>query len=125
WPRALAKLLPAERPFLDAVIDGSGGDIVIRTVPLLKPGGVILMYGMTLSPVLDWPMQAVFKNIELRGTTAGSRAEFADMVKFVGEKKIRPVVSRTVKGLECVDAIEGLFEELKAGKQFGKLVIEV
>lgn len=125
WPRLLAALLPPDRPFLDAVIDGSGGDIVIRTVPLLKPGGVIIMYGMTLSPVLDWPMQAVMKNIELRGTTAGSRAEFADMVRFVAEQKLRPVVSRTVKGLECVDAIEGLFEELKAGKQFGKLVIEV
>ncbi|KAL8369692.1 hypothetical protein RB595_000162 [Gaeumannomyces hyphopodioides] len=125
WPRALAQLLPPSRPFLDAVIDGAGGDIVIRTIPLLKPGGVIAMYGMTVSPVLDWPMQAVIKNIELRGTTVGSRAEFKDMVDFVAQHKLRPVIGRTVKGLECVEAIEGLFDELKAGKQFGKLVIEI
>ncbi|KAL8303014.1 hypothetical protein RB597_005338 [Gaeumannomyces tritici] len=125
WPRALARMLPPSRPFLDAVIDGAGGDIVIRTIPLLKPGGVITIYGMTLSPVLDWPMQAVMKNIELHGTTAGSRAEFKDMLDFVAQHKLRPVVSRTVKGLECVEAIEGLFDELKAGKQFGKLVIEI
>ncbi|KAK4119651.1 oxidoreductase [Parathielavia appendiculata] len=125
WPKELAKLLPAERPLLDAVVDGAGGDIVVRSIPLLRPGGVISVYGMTLAPVMDWPMQAVMKNIELRGTTLGSRVEFADFVEFVGQHKIRPVVSRSVKGLDCVDAIEGLFDELKEGKQFGKLVVEI
>jgi NADPH:quinone reductase-like Zn-dependent oxidoreductase len=125
WPQELAKLLPAERPFLDAVIDGAGGDIVVRSIPLLKAGGVISVYGMTVAPVMDWPMQAVMKNIELRGTTLGSRVEFREFVEFVGQHKIRPIVSKSVKGLDCVDAIEGLFEELKGGKQFGKLVIEI
>ncbi|OAQ64572.1 oxidoreductase [Pochonia chlamydosporia 170] len=125
WPKKLSQILPEERPYLDAVIDGAGGDIVVKVTPILKPGGIISSYGMTLGPLMDWPMQAVLKNIELRGSTLGSRTEFTDMVKFIGEKKIRPIVSRSVKGLDCVDAIEGLFEEMKAGKQFGKLVIEV
>ncbi|KAK3290833.1 oxidoreductase [Chaetomium fimeti] len=125
WPKNLAKLLPAERPYLDAVIDGAGGDIVVRSVPLLKPGGVISCYGMTVAPVMDWPMQAVMKNIELRGTTLGSRVEFTEFVNFVARHGIRPVVSRTVKGLDCVDQIEALFEDLKGGKQFGKLVVEI
>ncbi|KAK9783897.1 putative Cytochrome P450 [Seiridium cardinale] len=125
WPKELLGMLPAERPFLDAVIDGAGGDIVIKAITMLKPGGIISSYGMTRAPVMDWPMQAVLKNIELRGSTLGSRTEFTDMVKFVGQKQIRPIVCRTVKGLDCVDAIDGLFDELKAGKQFGKLVIEL
>jgi D-arabinose 1-dehydrogenase-like Zn-dependent alcohol dehydrogenase len=75
--------------------------------------------------VMDWPMQAVFKNIELRGSTLGSRAEFGDMVKFVTEKQIKPVISKVVKGLDSLEAVEGLFEDLKTGRQFGKLVIEV
>ncbi len=104
WPKELAKLLPAEQPYLDSVIDGAGGDIVVRTIPLLKPGGVISCYGMTVAPVMDWPMQAVMKNIELRGTTLGSRIEFRDMVDFVRKHGIRPVISRSVKGLDCVDA---------------------
>jgi NADPH:quinone reductase-like Zn-dependent oxidoreductase len=125
WPKELAKLLPAEQPYLDAVIDGAGGDIIVRTIPLLKPGGVISCYGMTVAPVMDWPMQAVMKNIELRGTTLGSRIEFRDMVDFVRKHGIRPVISRSVKGLDCVDAIDGLFEEMRAGKQYGKLVVEI
>ncbi|KAG8418972.1 Zinc-type alcohol dehydrogenase-like protein YogA [Metarhizium acridum] len=125
WPKKLSQKLPEERPYLDAVVDGAGGDVVIKTTPILKPGGVIASYGMTVGPLMDWPMQAVLKNIELRGSTLGSRVEFRDMVRFIQEKKIKPIVSRSVKGLDCVDAIDGLFEDLKGGKQFGKLVIEM
>ena len=125
WNKTLGKLLPAERPYLDAVIDGAGGDIVIKAMTILKPGGVISCYGMTVAPVMDWPMQAVLKNIELKGSTLGSRTEFGDMINFIREKEIRPIISRTVKGLDCVEAIDDLFEDIRVGKQFGKLVVEI
>lgn len=123
WDRQLAKLLPADRPYLDAVIDGAGGDVVARTVRLLKPGGVVACYGMTAGPKMDWLMQAVLKNVELRGCTMGSKAEFRAMVDFVGAHGIRPVVSRVVQGLRDLAAIDGLFEDMKAGRQFGKLAV--
>ena len=69
-------------------------------------------------------MSAVLKNIEFKGSTMGSRKEFAEMVAFVKEKKLTPVVSRVVQGLD-LDAIDGLFEDMKKGSQFGKLVIEL
>ncbi|KAL8381666.1 hypothetical protein RB595_005786 [Gaeumannomyces hyphopodioides] len=125
WDARLAALLPADRPSLDAVIDGAGGDVVKRSLRLLRPGGVISSYGMTVAPRMDWLMPAVLKQIELRGTTMGSRAEFSDMVAFVRERRIVPVVSRVVRGLDNLDGIEGLFDDLKAGRQFGKLVIEI
>lgn len=80
---------------------------------------------MTISPKMNWVMGAVLKNLELRGSTMGSRKEFADMVKFVDNNKLRPVISRTVTGLDNLDGINGLFEDMKSGSQFGKLVIEV
>ncbi|KAI0021055.1 oxidoreductase [Xylariomycetidae sp. FL0641] len=126
WEAALAAQLPPERPWLDAVIDGAGGDVVAKAVKLLKPGGVIVQYGMTTGPKMDWLMAANLRNLELRGTTMGSRREFADMVAFVREHKIRPVVSRVAHGgLDDLTAIDGLFEEMRDGKQFGKLVIEI
>lgn len=124
WDKELRTLLPADRPYLDAVIDGAGGHVVARTVRLLKAGGVIVQYGMTTSPKMDWLMSAVLQNIELRGSTMGSRKEFREMMAFVSENKIRPVVSRTVKGLDNLDEIDGLFADMDQGKQFGKLVIE-
>jgi D-arabinose 1-dehydrogenase-like Zn-dependent alcohol dehydrogenase len=80
---------------------------------------------MTVSPKMEWNMNAVLKNIELRGSTMGSRKEFKEMVAFVNEKKIRPVVSRVVKGIDNIKEIDGLFDDMKKGTQFGKLVIEV
>ncbi|PSR80169.1 hypothetical protein BD289DRAFT_462638 [Coniella lustricola] len=125
WDKSLLKQLPRDRPFLDAVIDGAGGDIVGKTVRLLKAGGIISQYGMTTSPKMDWAMSAVIKNIELKGSTMGSRQEFREMVKFVQERQIRPVVSRVVKGLRNIGEIDGLFDDMKNGKQFGKLVIDI
>jgi len=125
WEKQLKGLLPSDRPFLDAIIDGAGGPLVSKAVKVLKQGGIISQYGMTVSPKMDWLMSANLGQMELRGSTMGSRREFRDMIKFVNEKGIKPVVSRSVKGLDNLEAIDGLFTEMKDGKQFGKLVIEI
>ncbi|KAF2239793.1 NAD(P)-binding protein [Viridothelium virens] len=124
WEKKLLEMLPKERRVIDAIIDGAGGDIMDKAVKLLKVGGVVVQYGMTVSPKMSWSMQAVLKNIELRGSTMGSRKEFADMVAFVNEKGLRPVISKVAHGLDNTAAIEDLFDEMKKGSQFGKLVID-
>lgn len=80
---------------------------------------------MTVAPKMEWTMNAVLLNIELRGSTMGSRKEFREMVAFVREKNIKPIVSRTVKGIDNIKDIDSLFEEMRNGSQFGKLVIEI
>lgn len=70
-------------------------------------------------------MGAVLKNIDIRGVTMGSRKEFAEMVQIVRDRKLKPVISRSVKGLENLDGINELFDDMKSGKQFGKLVVEI
>lgn len=127
WDQKLASLLPSSRPYIDAIIDGAGGDIVLRTYKLIKSGGVVVSYGMTTSPKLVFPMQAVLKNIEVRGSTMGSRSEFGKMVEFVAEKGIRPVVERVVEGgiEELREGLDGLFDDMKEGRQFGKLVVQI
>lgn len=69
-------------------------------------------------------MPAVLKNIEVKGSTMGSRQEFKDMIHFVNRANITPVVSKVAQGLD-LQAIEGLFGAMKEGSQFGKLVIEL
>ncbi|WPG99135.1 zinc-binding dehydrogenase [Acrodontium crateriforme] len=89
-----------------------------------KPGGIISCYGMTVAPKVLFTVQAVMRNIEFGGSTMGSRKEFSDMVRYVDEKKIKPVVSKVAKGLE-LPGIEDLYEEIEKGAQFGKLVVEI
>ncbi|KAL4760144.1 zinc-dependent alcohol dehydrogenase family protein [Aspergillus foveolatus] len=125
WEKKLLGLLPKGKKNFDAVIDGAGGNSVEKSVKLLKAGGVLSIYGMTVSPVMPFLMQAVLKNIDVRGSTMGSRKEFKDMVEFVKTHKVRPVVSRVVQAeLSDVAALDGLFQDMKDSKQFGKLVIE-
>ena len=126
WPKRLAEKLPKERPYLDTVIDGAGGDIIGATWKLLKEGGVVVVYGMTSRGFPELPMAAVLKNIELKGSTMGSREEFKAMIDFVKERKIRPVVDKVVEtDLDDLAAIDGLFDDMQHGKQFGKLVVRI
>ncbi|KAF2136684.1 uncharacterized protein K452DRAFT_237092 [Aplosporella prunicola CBS 121167] len=145
WERKLLALLPEGERF-DVVIDGAGGDVVDKGVKLLKPGGAIVIYGMTLGPAITYSMGAVLRNISVLGTTMGSRAEFAAMVAAVaaaggdstgdstaeggsvGGGSLAPIVSRAVSagpGLRDLAAVDALFEDMKAGTQFGKLVVLV
>lgn len=80
---------------------------------------------MTIAPTMPFLMSAVLQNIDLRGSTMGSRKEFADMVAFVAKHNVKPVVSRTVFGIDNIEGIDGLFEDMKNASQFGKLVVEV
>jgi len=124
WEKKLVELLPKDRKQLDAIIDGAGGDIVKTGTKILKAGGVISVYGMTISPKMPFLMTTVLKNVEVRGSTMRSRKEFADMVEFVNKKNLKPVISRVVKGLD-IPEIDSLFEDMKSASQFGKLVVEI
>ncbi|KAF2004670.1 NAD(P)-binding protein [Amniculicola lignicola CBS 123094] len=124
WEKKLQAMLPKDRRWIDAIVDGAGGDVVAKGSRLLKTGGIISIYGMTVSPTMPFLMGAVLRNIEVRGSTMGSRKEFAEMVEFVRQKEITPVVSRVVHGLD-LEAINGLFEDMKNASQFGKLVVTI
>lgn len=125
WEKKVLGMLPKERPLFDAIIDGSGGEIVEKSVRLLKHGGIVSVYGMTINPKMNFTMAAVLKNIEVKGSTMGSKKDFKDMLAFVQEKGIKPVVSKVATGLRNLEAIDALFEDMKAAKQFGKLVVEI
>ncbi|KWU43914.1 NAD(P)-binding protein [Rhodotorula sp. JG-1b] len=122
WPKQLQKMLPTSRPFLDAAIDSGGGPLGTQLIRLLRDGAIISCYGQTTMQPLDMPMALVLKNVEIRGSTMGSREEFFSAVKLIGEKKIKPVVDSVLNGLG--EAEKG-FQLLKEGGQFGKIAIQI
>lgn len=67
WDSQLKSLTHGE-PF-DVVIDGAGGDGFKAFTYLLRMGGIIVSYGMTVKPEVDYNMHAVLRNIEARGST--------------------------------------------------------
>jgi D-arabinose 1-dehydrogenase-like Zn-dependent alcohol dehydrogenase len=80
---------------------------------------------MTAGPKMPFLMQAVLKNIEVRGSTMGSRKEFKEMIDFIKQRRGKPVISRIIGGIDNIEGINSLFEDMKGGKQVGKLVVEI
>jgi len=122
WPSELGKLLKERNATLDAVIDSAGGDILGQTSRLLRAGGKVVCYGMTVSPKITFTMREVLKGIELKGSAMGSQRELVEATNFIAKHQIVPVVSEVIEGLEKYE--EG-FDAMKQGSQFGKIVVRV
>ncbi|KAG0288685.1 hypothetical protein BGZ97_006694, partial [Linnemannia gamsii] len=67
WDSQLQTLTKGE--LFDVVIDGAGGDGFKAFTKLLRMGGIIASYGMTVHFQVDYHMDAVLRNIEVRGCT--------------------------------------------------------
>jgi D-arabinose 1-dehydrogenase-like Zn-dependent alcohol dehydrogenase len=54
----------------------------------------------------------------------GSRKEFTEVMEFIKSHQIHPVVD-SVYSMDDVDSVDDAFEVMKAGTQFGKLVVRI
>lgn len=61
---------------------------------------------------------------QFKGSMMGSRKEFKEVIQFIGKHQIRPIVD-SVYSIDDVDSVDDAFEVMKAGTQFGKLVIQI
>ncbi|GAC95531.1 hypothetical protein PHSY_003107 [Pseudozyma hubeiensis SY62] len=125
WPTKILKLLPRSRPYLDSVIDSAGGEIAVQAQKAgLKAGGRVVIFGMTAAPKLSFTMREVLKNIEVLGSTMGSKREFAESIRFVEKHRIVPVVDTVLDGLEQAERGFELLSEADK-RSGGKVVIRV
>lgn len=110
----------ADGPF-DVVVDSAGGDGFGRLVDVTAPGGRIVIYGATRGEAV-LPLRKVFwRHLSILGSTMGSPADWASMVDFVAQKRIRPVVGDVFPLEQAGDA----FARMERGEQFGKIVVTV
>tara|TARA_R110000737_G_scaffold331611_2_gene347980 strand:- start:1395 stop:2207 length:813 start_codon:yes stop_codon:yes gene_type:complete len=105
----------------DVIIDSAGGPAFQHLIKICKPGARIGFYGATLGKYQNLNPQLLFwRQISILGSTMGSDQDFKDMLAFVNNYNIRPVVD-SVFSLE--DGIKA-FERMEAGTQFGKIVLK-
>jgi NADPH:quinone reductase-like Zn-dependent oxidoreductase len=106
----------------DVVIEHVGGDVMARSVLATASGGRIVTCGATtgFEPKIDL-RHVFFRQVEILGSTMGSRGSLFGILELVKEGKLRPVVDRV---LPLWDAREG-HRVLEAREAFGKVVLEV
>lgn len=108
-------------PF-DCIIDGAGGQNLNTYIRQCRPGGKIVVYGATAGRCDRLNLHWLFlKNIDLCGTSMGSSHEFGQMVEFVRQHRIRPVVDRVFDFKDFALA----FDRMRDKAQFGKLVLKI
>ncbi|TPX71292.1 hypothetical protein CcCBS67573_g06247 [Chytriomyces confervae] len=118
WP---AKLNSASGASFNLVIDGASGPNLSAYIRLMELGGTLCIYGAVAGSNSTFTVPFLwFKHLTIKGVCMGSRQEFQEMVAFVAEKKIVPVVHAVFKGLGRLD---DAFDVMRAGSQMGKLVV--
>ena len=76
----------------DVTIDSAGGEGFLQLIELAAPGGRIAFFGATVGDPDKLPMRRIFwKQLSILGTTMGSPADFAAMVRFVEEHRLVPL----------------------------------
>lgn len=127
-------VVPADGAFHRDVLgmtDGAGVDVVVENVgeavwkPALKAlrkGGTLVTCGATTGYDPGAGLNYVFwKQLDVLGSTMGSRAEFREAMRQVFAGRIEPVVDRTLPLAEAGSA----HAALASGDVFGKVVLEV
>lgn len=104
----------------DLIIDGAAGDTLNNLIAVAKPGGKIVFYGATMGNPGKLEARKIFWNqLKIMGSTMGSDQDFKEMLELVSAKKIRPVIDQVFPLHHAVEA----FDRMKAGAQFGKIVL--
>ena len=100
----------------DVVIDSAGGNQLNDFIKIMKPAGRIVFYGATNGTPQKLDMFRMFWNqITLQGSTMGNDQELKEMVSFVNDHQLKPIVD----SVRPFDQMLSAFNDMKAGKHFG------
>ncbi|MEK3923182.1 MULTISPECIES: quinone oxidoreductase family protein [Paenibacillus] len=105
---------------VDIILDSIGQAMFPKYFDIIRPGGRIVMYGASSGDDLTLPIRSIFfPQISLIGTSMGSREEFIQMLQWVEQHDIHPVIDGVYPLQDAVKA----FERMEKGEQFGNLAI--
>ncbi len=107
---------------VDLVIESVGAATWRQSLHVLKKGGTMVVFGASAGDEVQLNLRDFFYGqYNLLGSTLGSVEECHEMLDFISEHHIHPVVD-SAYSLE--DGIKAL-KRLEAGEQFGKIVINI
>ncbi|MEI6110003.1 MAG: zinc-binding dehydrogenase, partial [Actinomycetes bacterium] len=106
---------------VDAVMESVGEATWSHSMRSLRPGGRIVICGATsgANPPADLN-RLFFLQLEVVGSTMGTKAEFESLLKFMQETGVRPQIQQTFEMADARDAYELMIN----GDVRGKLVIK-
>jgi NADPH:quinone reductase-like Zn-dependent oxidoreductase len=105
---------------VDIVVESTGQETWEKSVQCLARGGRLVTCGATTGHEATTDLRFVFfKGLSILGSTMGSRAELLRVARFVGERRLRPIIDRVLPFEKVADAHRALQERAT----FGKIVL--
>jgi alcohol dehydrogenase len=105
---------------VDVVADLVGGQMFNDLLKILRPEGRYTTAGAIGGPVVQLDLRTMYlKQLELHGSSQGSRADFRRLVRYIEEKKIRPLVG----GVYPLSEFHQAQTDFMAKNFVGKLVV--
>jgi len=104
----------------DVIIDSALGDGFAKFLDLSNPGARIVFFGGTAGNVPELNGRKIFwKQLQIIGTTMGTRDEFKAMVEFVNAHQLVPVIDEVFPLADAEKAVQ----KMSDSSQFGKIVL--
>jgi len=105
---------------VDAVMETVGQATWGHSLKALRPGGVVVISGATsgANPPADLN-RVFFLQLSIVGSTMGTQADLAELLAFMADNVVRPVIDRVLPMEQAAEA----FAAMQAGDVHGKLVL--
>jgi len=83
---------------IDVVADLVGGAMFNDLLRILRPEGRYTTAGAIAGPMVQLDLRTMYlKQLQLHGSSQGTRGDFRRIVRYIEEKKIRPLVGGVYK----------------------------
>lgn len=102
---------------VDVVVDNVAGSQFPAMLKVLKRGGRFVSSGAIAGPIVDLDMRDMYlKDITLIGTTAWDEPVFPNLVRYIEQGEIRPVLAKTFPLASITEAQKEFLEKKHVGK---------
>jgi NADPH:quinone reductase-like Zn-dependent oxidoreductase len=107
---------------VDIVVENVGAATWDDSLRCLRRGGRLVTCGATSGPQVGLDLRRLFwHHWSILGSTMGNAAEYAEIVRRLGQGEMRPIVDHVYP----FEQARAAFERLAKGQQLGKVVVEV
>ncbi|MEE4135333.1 MAG: alcohol dehydrogenase family protein [Desulforhopalus sp.] len=102
---------------VDVVVDNVAGENFGTMIKLLKRGGRLTSSGAIAGPIVSFDMRDMYlKDVSFIGTTAWDEPVFANLVSYIENGEIRPLVAATYPLADIVAAQKEFMKKQHVGK---------
>ncbi len=122
WAKQVRALPWVGKRGVDLVVEHTGRDTWTSSLELARRGGCVVTCGASSGWDASTDLRQVFfRQLQILGSTMGSKASLHRIMALVAEGRLRPIVDRRF----ALDEASAAHLHLESRTQFGKIVLEI